>query len=291
MKRLAARLDPAPSVWSYRFQRLMLTPLFRRVLRVGLPMGLGLTLGLFYLSDADRQARLAQALTDLRQQIETRPEFMVDLLEVEGASATLEAEIRDAFPYSFPISSFDLDLDAVRRLVAGMPPVSDVSLRIRRGGVVVAQVNERLPAALWRGRDGVRVIDAEGVAIGQAAARRDHPELPVLAGKGADAAVAEALGILEAAEPLGSRVRGLVRMGQRRWDLVLDRAQRILLPAEAPVRALERVIVLQQVQDMLERDVAVVDMRLPERPTVRMTEHAVEKWRQVTRTSAGADRQ
>ena len=80
-------------------------------------------------------------------------------------------------------------------------------------------------------------------------------------------------------------------MGERRWDVVLDRKQRILLPETGPVRALERVIMLNQVQDMLERDLAVVDMRLAERPTIRMTEAAMEEWWRVIKLSAEAEEQ
>ena len=97
----------------------------------------------------------------------------------------------------------------------------------------------------------------------------------------------EALDLVRAAGPLGARMRGLVRVGERRWDVVLDREQRILLPEEAPVQALERVIALGQVHDMLERDLAVVDMRLAARPTIRMNEAAVAQWRELQATSAG----
>ncbi len=77
-------------------------------------------------------------------------------------------------------------------------------------------------------------------------------------------------------------------MGERRWDVVLTRDQRIMLPERDAVRALERVIVLDQVQDMLERDVVAVDMRLAERPTIRMRERAVEDWWRVKNTTTGA---
>ena len=40
--------------------------------------------------------------------------------------------------------------------------------------------------------------------------------------------------------------------------------------------AVERVIVLGDVQEMLERDLVAVDMRLAARPTVRMSKHASE---------------
>ncbi|MGB8622418.1 MAG: cell division protein FtsQ/DivIB, partial [Paracoccaceae bacterium] len=100
--------------------------------------------------------------------------------------------------------------------------------------------------------------------------------------------VGEAMELLEAARPLAPRLRGLVRMGDRRWDVVLDRDQRILLPETDAVQALERVIALNQAEDMLERDLLVVDMRNAERPTLRMTPGAVEDMRRIKTLEAGA---
>ncbi|MCR9111984.1 MAG: cell division protein FtsQ/DivIB [Rhodobacteraceae bacterium] len=283
------RPDPAPSRLRYRYQRLMLTPLFRKLLRVGVPFAVCFVLASAYLGQPQRQEAIVLAMADIRHQIETRPEFMVNLLAVEGASPGIEEDIREIFPHDLPVSSFDLDLDAVRDMVLGLPAVADAAVRIRQGGVLVAKVTEREPAAIWRSRDGIGVVDAEGVVIGELTQRAERPDLPVIAGTGADKAVPEALAILAAAAPLKGRVRGLVRMGERRWDVVLDRDQRILLPERDPVRALERVLVLNDVQDMLERDLVAVDMRLSERPTIRMTESAVEEWWRVTKMTVGAE--
>lgn len=283
------RPDPAPSRLRYRYQRLMLTPLFRKLLRVGVPFCLAFGIGTAWLSDADRREALVLAAADIRQQIETRPEFMVNLLAVEGASTVVEEDIREIFPHDLPASSFDLDLDEIRVMVVGLPAVADAAVRVRQGGILAVQVTERQPAAIWRTRDGLGVIDRDGVVIGEIARRADHPDLPVIAGPGADRAVPEALEILRAAAPIGGRVRGLVRMGERRWDVVLDRDQRILLPETDPVRALERVIVLDDVQDMLERDLVAVDMRLAARPTIRMNQGAVEEWWRVTQMTVGTE--
>ena len=291
MQPLKARPDPAPSRLSYRLQRLMLTPLFRRVLRVGVPFGLAFAAAWTYLDQPGRQQAIVLAIADMRQQIETRPEFMVRLLALEGASASVEDDIREIFPYDLPASSFDIDLDLVRDLVAGLPAVADADLRIRRGGGLTVRVNERQPVAVWRTRDGFGVVDRQGYAVADLASRDARPDLPLIAGEGGDADVPGALDILSAAAPLGNRVLGLVRIGERRWDVVLDRGQRILLPEQEPVRALERVIVLGEVQDMLERDVAAIDMRLPGRATVRMNAHAVEEWWRVTMMTAGGQRQ
>ena len=114
--------------------------------------------------------------------------------------------------------------------------------------------------------------------------------MPLIAGDGAENHVEEALSIYAAAGPLLPRVRGLVRMGERRWDLVLDRDQRILLPETGAVQALERVIALNQAQEMLARDLMVVDMRLDNRPTIRIAERAVEEWWRIRQLSYGNTR-
>ena len=291
MQQVKERNDPAPSRLTYRMQRLMLTPVFRRLLRVGLPFCLTFSVAAWYLSDDKRQEAIFLTIADIRHQVETRPEFMVNLLAVEGASTSVEEDIREIFPFDFPASSFDIDLDHVRNMIVGLPAVADAHVRIRRGGVLVAQVTEREPVAIWRSWDGLGLVDRHGYVVAEIDRRADRADLPVIAGNGGDEDVSGALAILRAAAPLGDRLKGLVRVGERRWDVVLDRSQRILLPEDNPVRALERVIVLGEVQDMLERDVVVVDMRLADRPTVRMNAPAVEEWWRVTKMMAGTDNQ
>ncbi|MEM8539145.1 MAG: cell division protein FtsQ/DivIB, partial [Pseudomonadota bacterium] len=87
-----------------------------------------------------------------------------------------------------------------------------------------------------------------------------------------------ALALIAAADHLQTRLRGLVRVGERRWDLVLDRDQRIMLPASDPLGALDRVLALHAAHDALTRDIAAIDMRLGDRPTVRMVPRAREEW-------------
>ncbi|MEL7012155.1 MAG: cell division protein FtsQ/DivIB [Pseudomonadota bacterium] len=279
--------DPAPSRWSYRYQRLMLTPLFRSLLRVGVPFAFAFGLVTAYIGNEERQEKIMMAINDLRDQIETRPEFIVELLAIEGASETVEEDIREIFPFDFPASSFDIDIDHVHDMVSGLPAVRSADVRIRRGGTMVVTVSERVPVAIWRTWDELALLDAEGFVVAEIDTRSARADLPVIAGDGANADVPSALAILEAAAPLGERVLGLVRMGERRWDVVLDQDQRILLPEDGPVRALERVLVLNQTQDMLARDLAIVDMRLAGRPTVRLNQPAAETWWRVRAPMTG----
>ncbi|WP_353296686.1 cell division protein FtsQ/DivIB [Sulfitobacter pacificus] len=275
------RADPAPSRWAWRMQRLMLTPGFRLALRAGVPFCLTLMAGTVYLADEGRRGAITQAVADARASIEERPEFMVKLMAIDGAEGALAAEIRATLPLEFPQSSFDLDLPELRSRITELSGVRTANVRIKPGGILHIDVARRVPVAIWRNDEGLALVDEAGAHVADIAARAEFPELPLIAGEGAEKHVPQALTLLSAATALGERVRGVVRMGDRRWDLVLDREQRIMLPEDQPLPALERVIALERAQEVLTRDVAMVDMRQGQRPTIRMNPDANEAWWQV----------
>jgi cell division protein FtsQ len=268
------RRDPAPSRWSYRMQRLWLTPVFRILFRFGLPVFLVFAAIGLYLQDDARRAALAQTFIDLREDFQDRPEFRVSLVSIEGASPELADAIRARLDLALPQSSFDVDLEAARARVEALDAVEIAELKVRTGGVLQVDITERTPVMLWRTSDRIDMLDAGGYRVASLSARSDRPDLPLIAGEGADVAALEAMEIFAAASPLEARIRGLVRMGMRRWDIVLDRDQRILLPAENPVAAVERLLALDQVQDILARDIAAIDLRIAARPVLRLTPHA-----------------
>lgn len=286
-KTIVNKADPAPSRLKYRIQRWMLTPGIRVGLRFGVPICAVAAVVSIFLADAERRDVIVSTANELRAEFENRPEFLVNVMAIDGAGRELSEDIREVMSLDFPISSFDLELTQLRDLVEGLDPVKSTEVRIRPGGILQVDVVERTPAVVWRAHDGLALLDETGTFVAELGSRDLHPLLPLLVGQGADEYVEEALQLVAAAHPLNGRLRGLVRIGERRWDMVLDRDQRILLPTGDPLSAVERVIAVSEVQELLDRDVAVVDMRLAARPTVRMTEYAVENWWQIKKTNAG----
>ena len=84
------------------------------------------------------------------------------------------------------------------------------------------------------------------------------------------------LALLGAAPEIVPRLRAFVRVGERRWDIVLDRDMLIKLPETGGVEALSRIMALHYGEELLDRDIAVIDMRLPDRPALRMRPEAAE---------------
>jgi cell division protein FtsQ len=267
--------DPAPSRTSYRIQRLWLTPIFRAILRTGVPVFSVIFLAGWYVSDATRIDAIRASVTQIRSNIEHRPEFMVNLMRIEDVSAEVAEDIREVTAIDFPVSSFDLDLEEIRTRIMELDAVAQAKLVVRPGGVLDVELRERVPAIIWRGRDVLELLDGNGHRVAALDVRKGRTDLPLIAGENADLAVPEALALFAAAQPIEARMRGLLRVGARRWDVVLDRQQRIMLPETNAVAALENILALNEINDLLARDLVVIDLRDISRPTLRLGDQAV----------------
>lgn len=278
---LPLRRDPAPSRWAYRMQRLWLTPVFRVTMRVGMPAFVLALAGGIYLSDQARRDAFGNGYTELKSSVEQRPEFMVGLLAIDGASPALADAVRAKLGLKLPQSRFDLDFDLLQARAEGLDAVARADVKVGTGGVLQVTITEREPAFVWRSDPGLMMLDATGHRIAGLAERGDRADLPLIAGQGANAAVSEASEILQALGPLKLRLRGLVRISDRRWNVVLDRDQTILLPATNPIGALDSLLALNQSEDILARDITSIDLRNEHRPALRLAPFALEELRRA----------
>jgi cell division protein FtsQ len=265
----AAPRDPAPSRIAYRVERLWLTPIFRAVLRVGLPCVLAFSGAAYYLGNPDNMDRIRETLRDVRSSVEHRPEFMVHLMRIDNASDEVSEDIREVALLDFPISSFELDLHQLREQIETLDAVASADLHIQTGGVLTVKITERIPAIVWRSEEGLELLDQNGRRVSTLGSRASRSDLPLVLGVGAEREIAQALELFAAAEPLHSQLRGLIRVGERRWDLALTGNRRILLPETDPITALEQVIVLERSGDLLARNIENIDFRNAKRPTIR----------------------
>lgn len=270
------KLDPAPSRAKYKMQRLWLTPMVRAAVRTGVPVLTLIAIGLYCLTNDNLRARFTQTLEEARANIQSRPEFQVDLMKIDGASEQLASMIRKDLGLKFPLNSFELDLPKVKDKIEQMDAVKSASLFLRSGGLLEVQIEQRIPVVLWRTGPELEMLDVNGERAGVLSSRLDRLDLPLIAGEAAEEHIEEALELYAMAEPIVGRLRGLRRMGMRRWDMILDRGQIIQLPEQNPTEALNRVLALNAAQKILARDVVTVDMRDATRPILRLTDVATE---------------
>lgn len=277
MRTVKDRPAPGPSRTRYRLARLWAQGWVRATVFVYLPLSaLAAAVSAAVSSDRLREA-VRTEVEALADGLAARPEFVVRGVDIEGGSPALTARVRALLGPVEGRSSLRLDLDRIRREIGAFGEVASASVWFDPTGRLVIGLDERLPAALWREPDGTLwLIDRTGTLIARAETRAAHPRLPLLMGLGAPARVGEALALLSAAPDLAPRVRAVTRVGRRRWDLVLDRDMRVALPETGAVRALKGAMGLHFGEELFDRDLAVIDLRLPERPALRLAPAAAE---------------
>lgn len=266
----AVSVDPAPSLLNYRFQRLWLTPLFRVLIRIGLPISFILLFVVMFLSKAENLDYVRSVINDAHISVQSQSKYQLHTLSLEGASPLLEQDIRTKFGSLFPVSSFELNLDEMRIWIENIPSVDRAVVMVSTGGLLSVKIMEMPAAFVWRDVDGLKLVSGSGNILRNIAYRADFGHLPLIAGEGAVDVLEEARSIISHADPIADRLRGLVRVGHRRWNLILLDGQTIALPENSPELALSQAIVLGHAQNLFERDISLIDFRDPNRPTLRI---------------------
>ena len=274
--RRVLKRDPAPSRLRHRVRRLWLSPGFRRFALAYAPM-LAIAAGLGWAAmQAEWRDLALMKYEETRAEISAMEEFAIKRIEVRGASEEVEGHIRAILFDQIGASSMQADAGAIRDKVAELGWVSKAKVRLAAPETLMITVEERVARASWRRGGALSLVDADGAVISRLTTRAERLDLPVLAGAGAELAVREAEAILKEAGALADRVRGLVRVGERRWDMVLDEGPKVMLPAKGAVDAVAYLAIIQGRDDVLGKDLAAVDLRLMKRPTLRMNPDAKE---------------
>lgn len=287
--RTGGRRDPAPSRLRYRMTRIWLRPGVRRAVNFGVPMAVGVLAAWTLMAEFDLRGRSAEVWAAARDAVIEQPRFTITEIAIPDVSPDLAEQIRIAAFVPLPVSSLEVNVGLVRTRVESLAAVERARVRALASGVLEIRAIERVPVLVWRAPSGLELLDKDGVRVAEVDSRLRRPDLPLIAGEGADRHVPEALALLDAALPVLPRTRGLVRVGERRWDLVLDRDQVISLPETDAVAALERVMALHAAEDLLGRDLSVVDMRDPRRPMLRLNEHAAAELIRLRTIAMGED--
>ena len=269
-RKMRANIDPAPSIISYRLMRLMLIPRLRLILTLVIPSLVIICGTLVLLLNINLHENIEALKKDLKRALVERPEFMIKVASVDGASDELAHEIREIMPLDFPVSYFDLDIKYLHKVLNDIPAVASAAIKVTVSGVLQIDISERTPAFIWRKDDVISVIDEKGKFIRLATSRLDYPELPLVVGEAANLSIADISSLMEDNQYFLDQVRAFVRVGERRWDLVLDNNLRIMLPQTEFLAAFDRLMLMNHTGSLFSNQLSTIDMRLVERPTVRV---------------------
>ena len=199
--------------------------------------------------------------------------FGVDAVTIAGQIELAETQILDVAGVSPRQSLLFLDVDEMRKRLLALPLVKNVSVRKLYPGRLVIEVTERQPYGLWQKDGAVSIIAADGAPIDSLRDER-FAKLPFVVGEGANLRIDEFLGLLNAAGDMREKIRAGILVSQRRWTLKMTSGVEVLLPDVDPKAVVERLARLEQDFRVLEKDVVSLDLRVPGKVYVRLTEEA-----------------
>ncbi|HEX9647156.1 MAG TPA: cell division protein FtsQ/DivIB [Alphaproteobacteria bacterium] len=161
-----------------------------------------------------------------------------------------------------------VDAAAVRARLEALGWVRRAAVERRLPDMLYVRLVERRPVALWQHRRKLHLVDSAGTVITDQGLEA-FARLPLVVGDGAPQALPALLRVIAGAPELARRLSAAVRVGGRRWNLRFDDRVDVKLPEQDIAQAWARLVALQRDEQVLDRAIAVLDLRREDRVVVR----------------------
>ncbi len=194
--------------------------------------------------------------------------LVVGDIEVEGRETTETATIMAALAATRGTPILAVSPERAQQKLESLPWVRSASIERRLPGTLIVRLVERHPLAVWQHAGKQELIDREGAVIPVTDLAR-FARLPTVVGEDAASHAAQLIAMLAREPELAARVTAAVRVDDRRWNVRIDNAIDVLLPEANPGDAWARLAALERSDQLLQRDIRTVDLRLPDRLVLR----------------------
>jgi cell division protein FtsQ len=192
----------------------------------------------------------------------------VEEILVEGRLHTPRTSILAAVDAHRGTPLLSIDPSVVKERLEGLPWIRSAAVERQLPGTLFIRLVERRPMAVWQRRGQLVLIDEQGRELGDEGIEY-FPRLPFIVGEDAQKVAADLVAMLATEPELRGHVVSAVRVGGRRWNLQLDNDIEVRLPEENASEAWAEVASLDRDKRLLSRQVSIVDLRDPNRITLR----------------------
>jgi len=219
--------------------------------------------------------QFATSLGDARNALANSAGFRITTVAINGRKQLSHDEVLLIGGVNGRSSLLFLDAAAVREKLKANPWISEATVLKLYPDQLRIDIVERLAFALWQ-RDGrLSVISDDGAVLEPYVSRR-FISLPLVVGKGAQTRARDFLALLARYPRVNAVTRAAILVGERRWNLRLKDGLDIRLPENDVADALATLSTLDKEDHLFSRDIVAVDMRLPDRLTVQLSEDAAK---------------
>ncbi len=218
---------------------------------------------------------LTSALSDTRNAIANSAGFRITSVAINGRKQLTQDEVLAIGGVNGRSSLLFLDAAAVRDRLKANPWIADATVLKLYPGQLQIDIVERSAFALWQQDGRLSVIADDGAVLEPYVSRR-FISLPLVVGKGAETRAHDFLALLDRYPQVRSVTKAAIFVGERRWNLRLKDGLDIRLPENDVGNALATLSKLDKEDRLFSRDIVAVDMRLPDRLTVQLSDDAAK---------------
>jgi cell division protein FtsQ len=219
----------------------------------------------------DHIATIQAAIKDGADAAANAAGMRIATVSLSGQRQVSREEIFAAAGVTDRSSLLFLDVAEARARLEAIPWIAEATVRKLYPDRLQITVTEREAFALWQQQGKVHVIAADGTVL----AAKVEPRLaalPFVVGNGAAVKARDFLAVLDRYPSVRDSVRAAILVADRRWNLRLKNGIDVRLPDTDVERALETLARLNAEKNLLNRDITAVDLRLPDRLTVRLSD-------------------
>jgi cell division protein FtsQ len=218
---------------------------------------------------------LTSTLSDTRNALANSVGFRITTVAINGRKQLTQDEVLAIGGVNGRSSLLFLDAETVRDKLKANPWIGDATVLKLYPGRLQINIVERSAFALWQ-RDGRLSVIADDGAVLEAYVTRRFTSLPLVVGKGAEARAKDFLALLDRYPQVRGVTKAAIFVGERRWNLRLKDGLDIRLPENDIDKALAALSKLDQEDKLFSRDIVAVDMRLPDRLVVQLSDDAAK---------------
>jgi cell division protein FtsQ len=198
--------------------------------------------------------------------------LVVSDIEVVGRSTTDIATILAALDAHAGTPILSVSPSRAKEQLEALPWVRSAAIERRLPGTLYVRLVERQPLGVWQHDGKQELIDRDGTVIRVPDLSR-FAKLPTIVGDDqARHGAAQLIDLLANEPDLAARVTAAVMVGDRRWNVRIDNTIDVLLPEDDMAGAWAKLAQLERTNRLLQRDVQTVDLRLPDRLVMRVTD-------------------
>jgi cell division protein FtsQ len=217
--------------------------------------------------------QFTSALSDSRNAMANSAGFRITTVAINGRKQLTQDEVLAIGGVNGRSSLLFLDAATVRDKLRANPWIADATILKLYPGRLQIDIVERSAFALWQQDGRLSVIADDGVVLEPYMSRR-FISLPLVVGKGAETRARDFLALLARYPQVHAATKAAVFVGERRWNLRLEDGLDIRLPENDAGKALASLSKLDKEDRLFSRDIVAIDMRLPDRLTVQLSEDA-----------------